>query len=60
MKRLFFIVSLFVCCLACTNEQQKDGSASQPGNSAATDTGSRGDTASYERMPQQTNDSVRK
>jgi hypothetical protein len=57
MKRLFLIASLFVCCLACTNEKQKDGATSQPGNSAAPDTGSRRDTASYERMPQQNSDS---
>jgi len=45
--------------MACTNDEQKDNPVS-PANSAAADTASRGDTASYERMPQQTNDSIRK
>lgn len=60
MKRLLFIVSLFACCLACSNQKQKDRAASQPVNSTAADTVSRGDTASYERMPQQNSDSTTK
>jgi len=60
MKKIVLIGSFFICCLAGTNEEQNDSSVSPPANSSATDTGSRGDTASYERMPQQTNDSIGK
>jgi len=61
MKRIF-LIGLFgiACCMTCTNDEQKKDPVSQPSNNAATDTGSRGDTASYERMPQQTGDSIRK
>jgi hypothetical protein len=60
MKRLLFIAALFVWCMACTNHEQKTDTTSGPGVNSTADSSSHGDTASYERMPQQTTDSIKK
>jgi len=62
MKRLLFIGALFIWSMACTNHEEKSDSTVLPpattGN--AGDTAGRLDTASYERMPQQTTDTTKK
>ena len=62
MKRLLFIAAVFVLCMSCSNEKDKNDSTPLPpattGN--AGDTAGRRDTASYERMPQQATDITKK